>query len=111
METIFSSSFFTFIFFAVIGGAVVYLILLFDKKQRQKLNTILSKTEDVQPLFMKRAADQKLTSIKKICENDTASVRSLASKQLDELVAEYNSGKITLPDYCNRLSSLLAMVA
>jgi Sec7-like guanine-nucleotide exchange factor len=95
--------------FAIIGGTIVYLILLFDKKQRQKLNTILSKTKDVQPLFMKRTVDQKFITIKKICENDTTP--SLTSQQLDELLAEYNAGKITLPDYCNRLSGLLAMVA
>jgi hypothetical protein len=111
MGVIFSSTLLTFILFTVIGSLIVYLILVFDKKQRAKLNTILSKTNDVQPLFMKRAANQKVNTIKQICEDDAAAARHLASKQLDELVAEFNAGKITLPDYCNRLSVLLAMVA
>jgi hypothetical protein len=111
MGVIFSSRLLTFILFTVIGSLIVYLILLFDKKQRAKLKTILSKTDGVQPLFMKRAANQKLNNIKQICENDAAATRRLASKQLDELVAEYNAGRITLPDYCSRLSVLLAMVA
>lgn len=111
MDTIFTSTFFTFVSFAVIGSVIVYLILLFDKKQRRKLKTILSQTGDVQPLFMQRAANDKLHTIKKICETDAAKARSLATRQLDELVAEYDSGKLSLPDYCNRLNRLLATVA
>ena len=109
MDGLFASSLFSFLLFCIAGSVIVYLILDFDKKQRRKLKTILLQTDDVQPIFMVRAANQKLNAIKSICEADTA--RTQVSRQLDELVAQYDKGNITLADYCNRLSTLLAKVA
>ena len=111
MDDFLTSSTFIFICFLVVGSAIVYLILLFDKKQRQKLNTILGQTKDVQPLFMQRAAQQKLNSIKQICENDTREGRLRVAQQLDELMADYDKGNISLPDYCHRLNILREQVA
>ncbi|TWR27473.1 hypothetical protein FPZ43_13435 [Mucilaginibacter pallidiroseus] len=110
-EIVASSTTTIFLAFAVIGSVLVYLILLFDKRQRRKLKAVLSKTGDVKPLFMVRAANEKLHTIKQICDNDASAARTLVARQLDELVADYDKGNISLNDYCNKLNRLLAMVA
>jgi hypothetical protein len=106
-----SSSSSTFIFFAVAGSVIVYLILLFDKMQRRNLKVIISKTDDVQPLFMQKAADQKLSALKQLCNKNETAYLKLVSKQLNELVARYDKGQMSLPDYCSRLNRLLDQVS
>nr|WP_294943749.1 hypothetical protein [uncultured Mucilaginibacter sp.] len=108
MEAIFTSSIATFFFFLFIGSVIVYFILKFDKQQRNKMNTILAQTRDVQPLFMAKSINHKLKAIKPELNTD---VRRDIAKQLDELVAAYDRGQVTLPDYCHKLNSLLAQVA
>ena len=108
MEAIFSSSIATFFFFLILGSVIVYCILKFDKQQRIKMNTIMAQTRDVQPLFMAKAINHKLKVIKPELNADK---RRDIAKQLDELVAAYDRGQVTLPDYCHKLNSLLAQVA
>jgi hypothetical protein len=108
MNAIFSNSITTFFFFLLIGTVIVYFILKYDKRQRSKMSTILAQTRDVQPLFVAKAINHKLKAIKP--ELNTDSRRDIA-KQLDELVAAYDSGRLSLPEYCHKLNSLLAMVA
>ncbi|TSD67504.1 hypothetical protein FFF34_008970 [Inquilinus sp. KBS0705] len=110
MSELFSSSLFTFCFFLVIGSVIVYLILKFDTIQRQKLNRIMASTRDVKPLFEQQATGDKLHTIKKKCSDNAIAHKQIA-QQLDELVANYDKGKISLPDYCSQLNRLLAMVA
>jgi hypothetical protein len=106
-----ASSLITFFSFLIVGSVIVYLILRFDKLQRRKMNILLTGAKDVQPLFMQRAAIQKLTSLKAANEGDDKEMRQKIAKQLDELVTDYDKGRVTLPDYCKRLNRLLAQVA
>lgn len=108
MDGITNSSMITFFFFLVAGTIIVYFILKYDKQQRAKMRKILASTQDVQPLFMAKAANAKIRAIKP--ELNTRERQAIA-KQLDELVAAYDKGEISLPDYCNRLNRLLSMVA
>ncbi|MBK0378292.1 hypothetical protein [Mucilaginibacter segetis] len=108
MNELFTSSLINCIYFIVIGAVIVYLILKFDKNQRKKLNKILEQTADVQPLFLAKDLSNKLHIVKSNLDSES---RLLISKQLDELVADYDKGQISLPDYCNRLNRLLAMTA
>lgn len=108
METVFSSSITTFVFFLIAGSIIVYFILKYDKQQRSKMNKILAQTRDVQPLFMAKSVSTKLRAIKPELNNES---RRAIAKQLDELVEAYDKGQVSLPDYCNRLNRLLTMVA
>jgi hypothetical protein len=110
MNYFFTASTATFFYFLVAGSAIVYLILKFDKQNRRKLNKVLAQAQDVQPMYMKKAAEYKLHTLKMAC-NEKATVQNSIEKQLDELVADYDKGHITLPDYCNRLRRLQAMNA
>ncbi|RFZ85599.1 hypothetical protein DYU05_08380 [Mucilaginibacter terrenus] len=86
----------------------MYFILQYDKQQRNKMKKILTQTQDVQPLFMAKAINNK---IKKIKPELNAADRTDIAKQLDELVENYDRGRISLPDYCHKLNDLLSMVA
>ena len=108
MNEIFTTSTVDFFYFLVAGSTIVYLILRFDKANRKKLNNVLIQAEDVQPLLMKESAEQELHTLKVSYKNERD---NRVEKELDELVAEYDKGHITLPDYCNKLNRLLAMRA
>ncbi|MFD0765241.1 hypothetical protein ACFQZI_10295 [Mucilaginibacter lutimaris] len=110
MNDLFTSSTVNFFCFLVVGSVLVYLILKFDKKNRKKLNKVLTDAKDVQPLYMRKSAQQKVQSLKIACAEKTVD-RTLVEKELDELVKEYDKGHISLPDYCNKLNRLLAMTA
>jgi hypothetical protein len=94
----------------VAGSVIVYLILKFDKANRQKINKVLIEAKDVQPMLMRKSAQRKLHTLKIATQNGKID-RSLVEKQLDELVADYDKGHISLPDYCNKLNRLLTMTA
>jgi hypothetical protein len=110
MNDFFSASTATFFYFLVAGSAIVYLILKFDKQNRKKLNKVLAQAQDVQPMYMKKAAEYKLQTLKMASTNEKAA-RTIIERQLDELVADYDKGHISLPDYCNRLNNLVGMTA
>jgi len=111
MIELFSTPLSIFTTFLVSGVAVMIFILQFDKRQRRKLNGIMAQAEGVQPILMRRSAVQKLHELKEICETDPQKTRSIVAYQLEELVAEYDKGNISLTDYCNQLNRLLGMVA
>ncbi|MES2266216.1 MAG: hypothetical protein V4520_05630 [Bacteroidota bacterium] len=110
MNDLFTTSTANFFYFLVAGSVLVYLILKFDKQNRKKLNKVLIEAKDVQPLYMRKSAQQKVQSLKIACAEQKID-RSLVEKELDELVKEYDKGHISLPDYCNKLNRLLAMTA
>jgi hypothetical protein len=110
MNELFTTSTANFFYFMVAGSVIVYLILKFDKANRQKLNKVLIEAKDVQPMLMRKSAQQKLHTLK-MAAKDEKTDRTLVEKQLDELVANYDKGHISLPDYCNKLNRLLAMTA
>ncbi|MCQ6958869.1 hypothetical protein [Mucilaginibacter aquariorum] len=69
MNDFFTASTATFFYFLVAGSAIVYLILKFDKQNRKKLNKVLAQAQDVQPLYMKKAAEYKLQTLKMASNN------------------------------------------
>lgn len=97
-----------FLYFLIAGSVIVYLILKFDTSNRKKLNKALQQAQNVQPLYMKKEAKHKLEALKEACSEKDKTTYAI-EKQLDELVADYDKGSITLPDYCNKLSRLLSM--
>lgn len=110
MGTALSSSTQTFIIFLIAGSVLVYLILLFDKKNRQKINKVLKQASNTPPLLMQKAAAYKVQNLKAVCA-EAGPDRTDIAKELDQLVADYDKGLISLPDYCSKLNSLLAMSA
>ena len=72
MNDFFSASTATFFYFLVAGSAIVYLILKFDKQNRKKLNKVLTQAQDVQPMYMKKAAEYKLQTLKIASNNKKA---------------------------------------
>lgn len=110
MNDLFTTSTANFFYFLVIGSVLVYLILKFDKQNRKKLDKIIMQAKDVQPMYMRKSARQKVQTLKVAMATQKVD-RTAVEKQLDELVKEYDQGHITLPDYCNKLNSLLAMTA
>ena len=110
MGAIFTSSLSISLFLLLISSINVYIILRFVKQRKHNANTILA--ENKQLSFIAKAAKRKTNALKSICEADKEKgLRLQVAKQLDELVAEYDSGLITFPDYCKRLNKLLAMMA
>jgi hypothetical protein len=110
MNEFFTTSTANFFYFMVGGCAIVYLILKFDKANRKKISNVLIDAKDVQPMLMRKAAQQKVQTLKMACNNEKID-RAAVEKQLDQLVADYDKGYISLPDYCTRLNRLLAMTA
>jgi hypothetical protein len=110
-----------FFYFLVAGSAIVFMILQFDLQQRRKIKKVLNDTKNVQPLFLLRSAEQKLSSLNSILYNKMAvnavftteypdindAERQLISQQLGTLISDYNSGKITLQNYHTGLNGLL----
>ncbi|QHS56159.1 hypothetical protein GWR56_11650 [Mucilaginibacter sp. 14171R-50] len=110
MNEFFTASTANFFYFLIAGSIIVYLILKFDKRNRKKLNKVLLQAQDVQPLYLKKSVEHKLNALK-ASQGNGQTTRSIVEKELDELVAEYDKGLISLPDYCHRLNRLLAMTA
>jgi hypothetical protein len=109
-----------FFYFLVIGGTIVFLILWFDKQQRRKVKKVLKETKNVQPLFLLKSTEEKLSMLNAILYghpsrevhvanpiNLTESARQMLSAQLGSCIQDYNGGKITLKAYHNALKGLL----
>ena len=118
-----------FYYFLFAGVAIVILILQFDKKQTAKLNTVLKEARSVPPLFLLRATEQKIDTLKKMLQvrNNSlnmarvtaddalhhataANVKELAYQRLKILSARYNDGQITIEVYNAKLDELLDQV-
>lgn len=93
------------------GGAVILiLILIFDIRQRKKFNTILKQSQDVEPLLMKQSAAKKLSKLQNVLQTTRSANMALynkVSQKLDETTRDYNTGKMPLPEYTNRLDLIL----
>jgi hypothetical protein len=110
-----------FFYFLVGGVAILLLILQFDLQQRRKIKKVLKDTKNVQPLFLLRSAEQKLSSLNALLYNKMAvaepftaeyptmgeGTRLLISAQLGALIRDYNGGKISLKIYHAELNVLL----
>ena len=109
-----------FFYFLAIGAIIVFLILRFDKKQRRKVKKVLKETKNVQPLFLLKSTEEKLSVLNSILYghvtravngvnriNLDESARQMLSAQLGNLIQDYNCGKITLKAYHSELKGLL----
>src|ERR1700744_2550032 len=111
-----------FFFFAVAGIALVVLILKFDKKQTVKVSSVLRESRSIPPMFLLKATEQKIDSLKSLLRYDDTPVNmaAVASTQknseelriskvqeLKVLSARYNNGLISINAYNARLDELL----
>jgi hypothetical protein len=108
-----------FFYFLIIGSALVFLILYFDKHQRRRVTKLSKDVSNVQPLFQLRSAEQKLEAIHTMLYgrlsggsvltgrvNMNESARQYTTTQLTHLVNGYKSGKISLKNYQHKLTEL-----
>lgn len=100
-----------FIYFIIAGVVIAYLILKYDSRRRRNLNSVLRQAGNVQPLIMKKHVDQKLKAFKAVCNYNKGMAHSPVAKQVNEVVAAYNTGRIPLPEYCHQIDRLLENVA
>ncbi|WPU97261.1 hypothetical protein SNE26_14635 [Mucilaginibacter sp. cycad4] len=102
-----------FYLFMIGGLGLVFVILQFDKQQRSRVNLLLKNANDVQPLLMKRCVDQKFNKINAGLTTDTyhTHMRNDAKQKIEaslqQIASDYNTGKISLPVYNDKLGELL----
>ena len=113
-------------FFSLSGVIIVSLILLFDKKQTIKVNTMLKETRSIPPLFLLKSTEQKISTLKVASRYDDvpqtmAGAASMASiynnqnennrlskvQELKLLSSKYNDCQISLEAYNVKLDELL----
>jgi len=118
-----------FFFFLVAGVTIVVLILKFDKKQTTKINIVLKETRSIPPMFLLKATEQKIASLKaalhyddvpqnmsaaasmaNIYNNQSENQRLSKVQELKVLSSKYNNGAISLDIYNARLDQLLDQV-
>jgi hypothetical protein len=110
MNLLLTTSTALFLYVLILGSVIAYLVLKFDRKNRRKVSRLLIQTNSVQPLFIEQAAEDNIQTLTVASTTHKADFK-FVEKQLDELVQEYDHGRITLPEYCNRLNCLLSMTA
>jgi uncharacterized membrane-anchored protein YhcB (DUF1043 family) len=102
-----------FYLFLVAGVVIIFFILRYEKKNSKKVNSIMKANKNVPPLFMLRSAEVKLNAIKSALNTPEEFVlerhefKKAASKQLDQLIENYNSQQIALSAYYAKLGALL----
>ncbi|WP_461451108.1 hypothetical protein [Mucilaginibacter sp.] len=105
---------------------ILFLILKFDTKQNQKVKGILKKTNNIQPLFLQRAVEQKLNKLYNSIYGDISpssingpitgrvnlneGARQLLAEQLIILINQYNNGEIALTHYNTKLNNLIISI-
>jgi hypothetical protein len=113
---------------AVVGAAIVILILKFDKKQTTKVNTLLKEAHSSPPLFQLKSTEQKIALLKTVLRYDDVpqnmsaagtmadiysqkeSRRQTKVQELKLLSSKYNDGQITIEAYNRKLDELIAQV-
>jgi hypothetical protein len=102
-----------FYLFLIAGLGLVLVILQFDKQQRRRVDSLLKNANDVQPLLMQRCMDQKLNKINtelnvsayhSHMRND---MKQKLEANLQQITVDYNTGKISLSVYNNKLGELV----
>ena len=104
----------------------MYFILKFDTHQHKRMHKLYKDNEDLQPLFLKRAAEIKLKNLNTKLYGNAApdaeeagqhriklngSPKGLVARQLAELISDYDAGKVNIKNYNTRLIEMLNMVA
>jgi hypothetical protein len=98
------------------GSFIVLMIIIYDIKNRKKVNDILRANKNVPPLFMLRSAELKIAAIRSALnipeygDVETEQTKDNLLKQLDKLVAGYKSREMPLTAYYAKLGSLLISV-
>ena len=98
------------------GSFIVLMIIIYDIKNRKKVNDILRANKNVPPLFMLRSAELKIAAIRSALnipdygDVETEQTKDNLLKQLDKLVAGYKGREMALTAYYAKLGSLLISV-
>jgi hypothetical protein len=109
----------------ILAPTALFLILKFDTKQNRKIKKVLKDTHNIQPLFLMRAAEQKLKELNtqlygnitliangapsgRININEGA--RQMLISQLSKLTSNYNLGELNLKEYNNKLSEMIQTI-
>jgi hypothetical protein len=98
------------------GSFIVFMIVIYDIKNRKKVNEILRANKNVPPLFMLRSAELKIAAIRAALnipdygDVETEQTKEELIKQLDKLVGSYKDREIPLTAYYAKLGSLLIRV-
>lgn len=93
----------SFYFFAILGSAVVILILFFDGQQRKRVKKTLKQTNDVEPLLMMQNMDRKIEKLNRILNTLDAKLE----RQFHKSAADYKAGRIDMDTYNKHLNELL----
>jgi hypothetical protein len=105
-----------FYLFLVVGIAIVFLIVQYDKQNRKKVNEILRANKNVPPLFMLRSAELKIVAIKAALNKpgyvdaEYEQAKAAIGRQLDKLVDNYKNREIALAAYYTKLGALLISI-
>jgi hypothetical protein len=114
---------------AVVGAAIVILILKFDKTQTVKVNAVLKEAHGIPPLFLLKSTEQKIDTLKAALRYDDTP-QNMASagtmkdiygsvsearrqnkvQELKLLSSKYNNGQISIEVYNAKLDELLQQV-
>lgn len=98
------------------GICIVLLIIIYDIRNKKKVDDILRSNRNVPPLFMLRSAELKIAAIRSALnipdygDTETEQSKQNLVKQLDKLIAGYKSREIPLTAYYAKLGSLLISV-
>lgn len=98
------------------GSFIVFMIIIYDIKNRKKVNDILRANKNVPPLFMLRSAELKIAAIRSALnipdygDIETEHAKENLIKQLDKLIASYKNREMPLTAYYAKLGSLLISV-
>lgn len=113
------------LYFLIVGSALMFYILKFDTHQHKRMNKLYKDNEDLQPLFLKKSAEQKLKTLNTTLYGESApapnqaeakrislngSPKGLVARQLAELITGYEAGTVDIKGYNAGLSEMLAKV-
>jgi|GEM_PF-726854 len=98
------------------GSFIVLLIIMYDIRNKKKVDEILRHNKNVPPLFMLRSAELKIAAIRSALnipdygDTETEQSKENLIKQLDKLIAGYKNREMPLTAYYAKLGSLLISV-
>lgn len=109
----------------ILAPTALFLILKFDTKQNRKVKNVLKDTHNIEPLFLMRAAEQKLKELNTQLYGNIALIangahsgrininegaRQMLTSQLSKLISDYNSGELNLKEYNSKLGEMVHTV-
>ena len=109
----------------ILAPTALFLILKFDTKQNRRVKKVLKETNNMEPLFLLRATEQKLKVLNTQLYGNIAMIangthsgrininegaRQMLTSQLSKLTSDYNAGDIGLKEYNSRLNEMIQTV-